>query len=111
MAAPKVASVQQLQAFFRHIDVDNNGTLTPPELQRALLNGDWSAFNLDTIELLFSLFDHDRNGTIQFHEFVGLWRYIEDWKRVFTTFDKDNSGSIEIPELITAMRNFGFNIS
>ncbi|CAG8444424.1 12682_t:CDS:2 [Funneliformis mosseae] len=111
MTTPKNVSEQQLTAFFQRIDVDNNGTLTPKELQRVLLNGDWSAFNLDTIELLFSLFDSDRTGTIHFNEFVGLWRYIEDWKRIFSAFDADNSGTIEIPELITAMKNFGFNIS
>lgn len=110
MATNKISD-QQLQAFFSRIDVDNSGTLTPLELQRVLLNGDWSPFNLDTIELLFSLFDHDRNGTINFNEFIGLWRYIEEWKRLFTTFDKDNSGSIEIPELVNAMTSFGFNIS
>ncbi|CAI2163330.1 20101_t:CDS:1 [Funneliformis geosporum] len=111
MSAPKITSEQQLTTFFKHIDVDNNGTLSPKELQRVLLNGDWSAFNLDTIELLFSLFDSDKTGTIHFNEFVGLWRYIEDWKRIFSAFDADNSGTIEIPELITAMKNFGFNIS
>uniref|UniRef100_U9UMC9 EF-hand domain-containing protein n=1 Tax=Rhizophagus irregularis (strain DAOM 181602 / DAOM 197198 / MUCL 43194) TaxID=747089 RepID=U9UMC9_RHIID len=110
MATNKISD-QQLQAFFSRIDVDNSGTLTPLELQRVLLNGDWSPFNLDTIELLFSLFDHDRNGTINFNEFIGLWRYIEEWKRLFTTFDKDNSGAIEIPELVNAMTSFGFNIS
>ncbi|RIA89603.1 hypothetical protein C1645_712584 [Glomus cerebriforme] len=104
-------SDQQLRAFFNRIDVDNSGTLTPTELQRVLLNGDWSPFNLNTIELLFSLFDHDRNDTINFNEFMGLWRYIEDWKRIFSTFDKDNNGTIEIPELVTAMKSFGFNIS
>src|SRR5271154_5449890 len=107
MAAAKKFSEQQLRALFSNIDVDNNGTLTPTELQRVLLNGDWSPFNLDTIELLFSIFDHDRNGTINFNEFVGLWHYIEDWKRVFSTFDQDNSGTIEILELITAMKSFG----
>ena len=109
--ATKSLSEQQLRAFFSRIDVDNNGTLTKTELQRVLLNGDWSPFNLDTIVLLFSLFDRDGNGTINFNEFMGLWHYIEDWKRIFSTFDKDNNGTIEIPELITAMKSFGFNIS
>jgi peflin len=109
--AAKSLSEQQLRAFFSHIDVDNSGTLTTTELQRVLLNGDWSPFNLDTIELLFSLFDRDRSGTINFNEFIGLWRYIEDWKRIFSAFDKDNNGTIEIPELTTAMKSFGFNIS
>jgi len=110
MATNKISD-QQLKIFFGNIDIDNSGTLTPTELQRVLLNGDWSPFNLDTIELLFSLFDQDRDGTINFNEFMGLWRYIEDWKRIFSTFDKDNSGSVELPELVTAMKGFGFNIS
>ncbi|CAG8481693.1 11651_t:CDS:1 [Acaulospora morrowiae] len=102
---------KKLSLFFSHLDVNNSGTITTTELQRVLLNGDWTPFNLDTIQLLFDLFDQDRNGYIHYQEFVGLWRYIEDWKKIYAAFDQDNSGDISINELTLAMRNFGFNIS
>ncbi|CAG8567391.1 1013_t:CDS:1 [Diversispora eburnea] len=107
----KKISDQELHTFFSHIDLDNSGTINAIELQRVLLNGDWTPFNTDTIQLLLNLFDTNRNGTIHFEEFLGLWRYIEDWKRIFAAFDKDNSGNIDINELSLAMNNFGLNIS
>lgn len=104
-------SDKELRTLFSHIDRDNSGTINVLELQNVLLNGDWTPFNVDTIQLLLNIFDSDRSGTIHYEEFLGLWRYIEDWKRIFVAFDKDNSGNIDVHELSLAMRNFGINIS
>ena len=41
-----------------------------------------SAFDLDTVKLLMTLFDTDRSGTVGFQEFAGLWKYIKDWQGV-----------------------------
>lgn len=53
----------------------------------------------------------DNSGTINFNEFSGLWKYIEDWKRCFQAFDADRSGSINQSEMQNALRSFGFNVS
>lgn len=79
--------------------------------ERALINGDWSPFDLDTVKLLMSIFDTDRSGTIGFNEFAGLWKYIKDWQNVFRHFDRDRSGSIDGAELHQALQQFGFNLS
>ncbi|CAG8749226.1 21883_t:CDS:2, partial [Gigaspora rosea] len=120
----------QLYFWFQAVDTDKNGTLTTEELQKALINGDWSPFNIETVRLMMNMFDtgtylfhyqqttywflkthvikmllklngcdeinsklisqaslfiNNKNphnsGTINYSEFVGLWRYIEDWKR------------------------------
>ena len=77
--------------------------------------------------------DTDRSGTIGFNgsspcckeaqarradgfhaihaEFVGLWKYIQDWQNVFRHFDRDRSGSIDGSELAEALRSFGYNLS
>jgi Ca2+-binding EF-hand superfamily protein len=76
-----------------------------------LINGDWTPFDLDTVKLLMTIFDNDRNGTISFNEFAGLWKYIKDWQNVFRHFDRDRSGSIDGGELRDALGQFGFNLS
>jgi Ca2+-binding EF-hand superfamily protein len=76
-----------------------------------LINGDWTPFDLDTVKLLMTIFDTDRNGTINFTEFAGLWKYIKDWQNVFRHFDRDRSGSIDGGELRDALAQFGFNLS
>ncbi|KAK9759496.1 hypothetical protein K7432_017464 [Basidiobolus ranarum] len=101
----------RLQAWFQAVDTDKSGDITAEELQHALKNGDWSNFNLETVRLMINLFDRDNNGTINFQEFVGLWRYIEDWQRCFLGFDKDRSGFIDSQELQDALRAFGYNLT
>eukprot|EP01135_Chromosphaera_perkinsii_P008192 Nk52_evm14s1178 gene=Nk52_evmTU14s1178 len=60
---------------------------------------------------MVGMFDSNRDGTINFQEFTGLWNYIQDWKRTFNSFDRDGSGSIEPNELHMACQSFGYNVS
>jgi len=101
----------QFWHWFSSVDTDRSGAITAPELERALVNGDWSPFDLDTVKLLMTLFDQDRNGTITFQEFVGLWNYVREWQNVFKMFDRDGSGAIDQTELQRALQSFGFNLN
>jgi len=91
--------------------VDRSGSITVTELQSALVNGNWTKFDLDTVKMLMNIFDTDRSGTIGFNEFQGLWRYIKDWQEVFRHFDQDHSGSIDGHELAAALTSFGYKLS
>jgi len=108
---PPPGADPQLWQWFSAVDADRSNSISALELQQALVNGDWSPFDLDTVKLLMSMFDTDRSGTIGFNEFAGLWRYIKDWQDVFRHFDKDRSGSIEGPELKAALSQFGYNLN
>lgn len=93
------------------VDRDGSGHIHPVELQQALVNGDWTPFELDTVKLLMTIFDTDRSGSITYNEFAGLWKYIQDWQGVFRHFDADRSGSIDEGELSRALSNFGYNLN
>jgi len=108
---PPPGADPQLWNWFSAVDTDRSGAITAPELERALINGDWTPFDLDTVKLLMGIFDTDRNGTIGFSEFAGLWKYIKDWQNVFRHFDRDRSGSIDGSELQGALTQFGYNLS
>ncbi|KAJ7247161.1 hypothetical protein B0H12DRAFT_1125445 [Mycena haematopus] len=108
---PPPGADPQLWNWFSSVDTDRSGAITAQELERALINGDWTPFDLDTVKLLMSIFDTDRSGTIGFNEFAGLWKYIKDWQNVFKHFDRDRSGSIDGSELRDALAQFGFNLS
>ncbi|KAI8369451.1 uncharacterized protein BYT42DRAFT_584524 [Radiomyces spectabilis] len=110
-AGPPPGTDPQLWSWFQAVDTDHSGQLTVDELQRALVNGDWSPFNIETVRMMVNMFDTDNTGTIDFNEFAGLWKYIEDWKRCFQTFDADGSGSIDRNEMKNALRTFGYNLS
>ncbi|KAI7905219.1 uncharacterized protein BX663DRAFT_502139 [Cokeromyces recurvatus] len=108
---PPPGADPQLWSWFTAVDTDHSGQLSVHELQRALVNGDWSPFNIETVRTMVNMFDKDNSGTIDFHEFAGLWKYIEDWKRCFQTFDADNSGNIDYSEMSKALKTFGYNLS
>ncbi|EGN96075.1 hypothetical protein SERLA73DRAFT_185603 [Serpula lacrymans var. lacrymans S7.3] len=108
---PPAGADPQLWQWFTTVDTDRSGSLSVNELQSALVNGNWSKFDLDTVKMLMNIFDTDRSGTIGFSEFAGLWKYIADWQRVFKHFDRDQSGSIEGRELAEALQSFGYNLS
>ncbi|KAG0047231.1 hypothetical protein BGZ83_007683 [Gryganskiella cystojenkinii] len=78
--------LKTLKDWFNAVDTDGNGTLSAEELQRTLMNGDWTPFS-------------------------SLWNYIEKWKACFQTFDLDRSGTIDTEDFHTALKGFGFNLS
>ena len=53
------------------VDRDGSGSISPRELEQALINGDWKPFDIDTVHMLFNIFDKDRSGTIGYDEFAG----------------------------------------
>ncbi|KIK96740.1 hypothetical protein PAXRUDRAFT_825646 [Paxillus rubicundulus Ve08.2h10] len=108
---PPVGADPQLWQWFAAVDTDGSGALSVTELQQALVNGNWSHFDLDTVKMLVNIFDANHSGTIGFADFARLWKYIAEWQGVFKHFDKDHSGSIEGRELAEAMRSFGYNLS
>ncbi|CAG5115148.1 unnamed protein product [Candidula unifasciata] len=101
----------ELWTWFQAVDADHSGKITANELQQALLNGNWSPFNAETCRLMIGMFDRDRNGSIDIHEFAALWKYIQDWKACFDRFDTDRSGNIDANELSNAFKTFGYQLS
>uniref|UniRef100_A0A0K0F4U5 Programmed cell death protein 6 (inferred by orthology to a human protein) n=1 Tax=Strongyloides venezuelensis TaxID=75913 RepID=A0A0K0F4U5_STRVS len=100
-----------LRQIFDNVDRDRSGNISAEELQKALSNGTWSPFNPETCRLMIGMFDTNGDGGINFNEFQSLWRYIEDFTRVFRSFDTDNSGNIDKNELVNALTQFGYRLS
>ncbi|KAJ6592753.1 hypothetical protein B0H19DRAFT_920135, partial [Mycena capillaripes] len=60
--------------WFASVDTDRSDAIHPNKLERALINGDWIPFNLDTVKLLMTSFDTDR--TIGFNEYGACLRFL-----------------------------------
>ncbi|KAJ7288837.1 hypothetical protein C8J57DRAFT_1021729, partial [Mycena rebaudengoi] len=69
----------RLWSWFSSVDTDRSGAITAPELERALINGGWTPFDLDTVKLLVTIFDTDRSGTIGFNEVGFLFLCVFQW--------------------------------
>lgn len=102
---------QFLWDVFQRVDKDKSGYITADELQQALSNGTWSAFNAETIRLLIGMFDSENRGTVSIEDFGALWKYITDWQNCFSAFDSNRSGNIDRNELKTALISFGYRLS
>ncbi|KAG9312249.1 hypothetical protein JVU11DRAFT_7551 [Chiua virens] len=103
----------QLWKWFHGVNADRSGEITVVELQRALDNGDWTPFDLDTIKLLMQLFDTDRTGFIGFKQvrvFRGFGGISRTGKMRFDiligTIRDDRWG-----ELRDALAHFGYRLA
>ncbi|KAL1891789.1 hypothetical protein Cpir12675_004830 [Ceratocystis pirilliformis] len=97
--------------LFRAVDKDGTGQLSEKELGAALVNGDWSSFDPQTVRMMIRMFDSDRSGTIGFSEFCGLWSFLASWRTLFDRFDSDRSGTISLPEFSNALVAFRYRLS
>jgi Ca2+-binding EF-hand superfamily protein len=88
-----------------------SGQLSERELKAALVNGDWSSFDPHTVKMMIRMFDADRNGSINFDEFCGLWGFLAAWRNLFDRFDVDRSGNISYNEFTEALVAFGYRLS
>jgi len=100
-----------LLPLFRAVDKDGTGQLSEKELSAALVNGDWTAFDPQTVRMMIRMFDTDRSGTIGFDEFCGLWSFLASWRTLFDRFDVDRSGNISLSEFTDALVAFRYRLS
>ncbi|KAI0101615.1 EF-hand [Nemania sp. FL0031] len=100
-----------LLPLFRAVDKNATGQLSERELSAALVNGDWTAFDPQTVRMMIRMFDSDRSGTIGFEEFCGLWSFLASWRTLFDRFDADRSGNISLDEFSNALVAFRYRLS
>ncbi|MCJ1313939.1 hypothetical protein MMC25_007619 [Agyrium rufum] len=100
-----------LWPLFKAVDKRGTGQLTEEELRAALVNGVSSSFDPHTVRMMIRMFDFNRNGTISFEEFCGLWGFLAAWRALFDRFDEDRSGSISFNEYSNALVSFGYHLS
>ncbi|KEZ44190.1 hypothetical protein SAPIO_CDS3117 [Scedosporium apiospermum] len=110
-AAPSGAADPKLLPLFRAVDKDGTGQLSEAELSAALVNGDWTSFDPQTVRMMIRMFDSDRSGTIGFEEFCGLWSFLASWRTLFDRFDVDRSGNISLPEFTNALIAFRYRLT
>jgi len=101
----------QIQQWFNAVDQDRSGQIDSKELQRALVNGNWSHFSEEACRMMIDMFDRDKSGQINVHEFASLFSYINQWKALFESIDRDRSGFIEQAEFSQALQQMGYRFS
>ncbi|MCJ1242915.1 hypothetical protein MMC30_000111 [Trapelia coarctata] len=108
---PQGVGDASLFPLFKAVDKRGTGQLTEDELRAALVNGDFTSFDPQTVRMMIRMFDSDRSGTIGFDEFCGLWGFLAAWRTLFDRFDEDRSGTICFDEYSNALLSFGYHLT
>nr|XP_010943918.1 sorcin isoform X2 [Elaeis guineensis] len=68
-------NVGVLREWFGRVDSNHTGNITAPQLQRALAVGNLD-FPLSIVQQMIRMYDFDRNGTMNFEEFLALNKFL-----------------------------------
>ncbi|OWF36011.1 Calmodulin-1 [Mizuhopecten yessoensis] len=106
-----------LREAFNKFDMDGNGSITVDELGLAMRS---IGENPSTKEIrqLMEAADLNRNGTIEFEEFVEMvadrlkdFDVISEMKEAFEVFDQDNDGFLNKEDIRRAMAGLGVSLT
>lgn len=98
--------ISKMYDLFDRVDKDHSGTVETLELFMAL-----DIERTPFTKRVFSIFDEDNSGKIDFKEFVyAVWNYCTLGKTTlavfaFDLYDKDSSGQIDIGEVIQMLKD------
>ena len=100
-----------MEKWFKAVDADDSGQITAQELQKALINGNFTNFSQDACRMMIDMYDQNSSGSIDLKEFQHLFDSINEWKSVFEGYDKDQSRTIDHLELCDAFQQMGYGLS
>lgn len=96
--------------LFIAVDRDRSGAISLSELQLALSNGGYSAFNVRTTKQLLRMYDADGSGTLGYPEFEQLLGLLNHWKSYFEAADRDRSGRLSHAEAKGLLASLGYRL-
>ncbi|CAD5116918.1 DgyrCDS5759 [Dimorphilus gyrociliatus] len=109
--------LDDLRDIFKRFDKDGNGEITSDELAEMMtfLGINERSANEETAKAIVKGVDKNKNGAIDFDEFVVIMANTfkepvgkdQEIRDAFKVFDRDNDGYIEAKELRQVMRELG----
>ena len=102
--------VNDLNKLFEIFDINNDGQISFEEFQQVFLNNKYTGINQDEIREIFNSIDTDKNGKIDYTEFIAsclqekIFLNKERLNEAFSIFDKDNNGAITKDEIMRVLK-------
>lgn len=107
----------ELRLVFEKVDTNRSGRISAKELSLALLNFDHTRFQDSTIFLMIKLFSTAGAAgsgaltSLNFDQFVSLWKYLSAYKKLFLAADTNKSGDISFGELQQIIEQIGYKLN
>ncbi|XP_010242886.1 PREDICTED: sorcin-like [Nelumbo nucifera] len=97
-----------LKEWFELVDSDKIGSITAPQLKRALAVGNLE-FPLSVVEQMIRMYDFDRNGAMSFEEFVALNKFLLKVQQAFSDLERGR-GFLVRDDVYEALMKVGFSL-
>ncbi|KAB1223285.1 Sorcin [Morella rubra] len=97
-----------LREWFGRVDTEKTGSVTAPQLKRALAVGNLD-FPLTVVQQMIRMYDFDRNGTMSFDEFVALNKFLLKVQQAFSDLERGR-GYIVPNDVYEALVKIGFSL-
>ena len=96
---------EQIRDGFKEMDKDCDGVISMTEFKNCLMNG--TEDEDDAVEFYMKVYDLNKNGSIEFPEFLEVISYLRykkkpnetQIKQMFTALDKNNKGLISVDDI------------
>eukprot|EP00268_Persea_americana_P005417 TRINITY_DN11811_c0_g2_i2.p1 TRINITY_DN11811_c0_g2~~TRINITY_DN11811_c0_g2_i2.p1 ORF type:complete len:189 (+),score=31.06 TRINITY_DN11811_c0_g2_i2:59-568(+) len=76
-----------LREWFDRVDSDHTGNISAPQLKRAFAAGNLE-FSISVVQQMIRMYDFDRNGTMNFEEFVALNKFLLKIQHTFSALER-----------------------
>lgn len=112
---PKLSNKQRLEnelrATFERVDTNHSGRISAQELSLALTNFDNTRFQDSTVRLMIKLFTNESSSSLNFEQFVSLWKYLTAYKKLFVAADTNKLGDISFGEFQRIIEQIGYKLN
>lgn len=101
----------ELRAVFDKVDTNHSGKISMRELSVALVNFDNTRFQDLTVRLMINLFTTNHSSSLNFDQFISLWKHLTAYKKLFVAADLNKSGDISFGELQLIIEQIGYKLN
>ncbi|KAJ0969653.1 hypothetical protein J5N97_022530 [Dioscorea zingiberensis] len=98
-----------LREWFQRVDSNSTGNITAPQLKSAFAVGNLE-FPLSIVQQMIRMYDFDRNGTMNFEEFVALNKFLLKVQNAFSSLDRRGLGFLTPDDVYEALVKLGFSL-
>lgn len=101
-------ATENLREWFNRVDSEKTGSITATQLKTTLAVGNLE-FPLSIVQQMIRMYDFDKNGTMNFQEFVALNKFLLKVQQAFADLERGR-GFLVPDEVYEGLVKIGFSL-